>query len=50
MTFENRVVLITGGGTGIGAAAAELLVRDGAKVVITGRTERALRDTANPCE
>lgn len=46
MTFENRVVLITGGGTGIGAAAAELLVRDGAKVVITGRTERALRDTA----
>jgi NAD(P)-dependent dehydrogenase (short-subunit alcohol dehydrogenase family) len=44
--MENRVVLISGGGTGIGAAAAELLARDGAKVVITGRTEKTLRETA----
>jgi len=36
-TFENKVVLITGGTTGIGRATAVAFAREGAKVVISGR-------------
>jgi meso-butanediol dehydrogenase/(S,S)-butanediol dehydrogenase/diacetyl reductase len=35
--LENKVALITGGGTGVGAAATRLFTREGAKVVVTGR-------------
>jgi NAD(P)-dependent dehydrogenase (short-subunit alcohol dehydrogenase family) len=45
-SFENRVALVTGGGTGIGAAAALQLAQAGAKVVITGRKEATLRTSA----
>lgn len=34
MDMENKVVIITGGGRGIGAATAELCAKNGAKVVI----------------
>jgi len=44
--FDSQVALVTGGGTGIGAAAARLLAERGAKVVITGRTEGTLRTSA----
>jgi len=45
-SFDNQVVLVTGGSTGIGAAAAAEFARAGAKVVITGRTERTLETAA----
>lgn len=45
-SFNNQVVLITGGSTGIGAAAAAEFARAGATVVITGRTERTLEKAA----
>jgi meso-butanediol dehydrogenase / (S,S)-butanediol dehydrogenase / diacetyl reductase len=35
--FEGKVALITGGGSGIGAAAARRIAAEGGKVVVTGR-------------
>lgn len=41
MLLENRVAFITGAGSGIGAAGAEALAREGALVVVTDRDEAA---------
>ena len=41
---ENRVALITGGGTGIGAATAEELAGIGLKIVVVGRRTKPLQD------
>jgi 3-oxoacyl-[acyl-carrier protein] reductase len=41
-----RTVLVTGGGTGIGAACAARFARDGDTVYITGRRPDVLADTA----
>jgi meso-butanediol dehydrogenase / (S,S)-butanediol dehydrogenase / diacetyl reductase len=38
MRFTNKVALITGAGSGIGAASARLLAREGAAVGVMGRT------------
>lgn len=40
--LKNRVVLVTGAGDGIGAAAAKAYARHGATVVLLGRTVRKL--------
>jgi len=41
--LENEIVVITGGGSGMGRAAAWLAARLGAHVVVCGRTEEKLR-------
>jgi NAD(P)-dependent dehydrogenase (short-subunit alcohol dehydrogenase family) len=46
MRLEGKVALVTGGGTGIGAAAAEAFVAEGAKVCITGRRKSVLEEYA----
>jgi len=43
---NKRVALITGAGTGIGRAAARALSRDGFDVVLAGRREEPLNETA----
>jgi len=44
---DERVVVVTGGGTGIGAATARLLRADGHQVVIAGRRPGPLREIAD---
>lgn len=46
MKLEGKVVLITGGGTGIGTAIAERFVAEGAKICITGRRHSMLDKVA----
>ncbi len=44
--FENKVAIITGGGTGIGRAVVDGLVAQGGRAFITGRREDPLKETA----
>jgi 7-alpha-hydroxysteroid dehydrogenase len=41
-SLEGRSIIVTGGGTGIGAAAARLVAAEGARVTICGRTQSSL--------
>ncbi|MDG1996766.1 MAG: SDR family oxidoreductase [Emcibacteraceae bacterium] len=45
-TLEGKVAIITGGGTGIGAACADMFAAEGAHVVVTGRTLETISNVA----
>jgi citronellol/citronellal dehydrogenase len=49
-SLEGRTALVTGGGTGIGRATAELLARLGARVAVTGRREELLAEAVTAIE
>lgn len=46
LDLKGRTVLITGASKGIGYACAESFLREGAKVIITGRAEARLQEAA----
>lgn len=47
LDLAGKIVLITGGGTGIGKKMAKEFAKEKAKVVISGRTLARLKETAN---
>ena len=51
MQYKNWVVIITGGGTGVGAAAALMLAKGGAKITINySRSATEAETTAKACQ
>lgn len=47
MNFKNKVVLITGGSSGIGRASAEQFAKNGATLILVARNQTKLDQTAN---
>jgi NAD(P)-dependent dehydrogenase (short-subunit alcohol dehydrogenase family) len=50
MRLEGKRALVTGGGTGIGRATAELFAREGARVAVSGRRQAELDETVRLVE
>ncbi|XP_049311398.1 uncharacterized oxidoreductase TM_0325-like [Bactrocera dorsalis] len=50
MSLANKVVIVTGASSGIGAAAALAFAQQGSKVVLTGRNEANLKATEASCK
>lgn len=50
MTVKDKVVVITGASSGIGAATTQVLAQAGAKLVIGARREDRLAKLAEPLE
>ncbi|MGC4102455.1 SDR family oxidoreductase [Ferruginibacter sp.] len=45
--LDNKVAVITGGNSGIGFATAQEFIKEGAKVLITGKSEQLVAEAAN---
>lgn len=50
MSFENKVIIVTGASSGIGADAAIHLAKLGGKVCLVGRNEKLLNEVADEIE
>ena len=50
MKVKDKIVIITGGGRGIGFGLSAAFAKEGAKLVITGRTESTLEEAKNKLE
>ena len=50
MQLAGKVALVTGAGSGIGKAAAQLMAKEGAKVALLGRSEDELQETLTEIE
>jgi len=47
MLLENKIIVITGAGSGIGRGTAQVLHREGAHLILTDINEASLKETAN---
>ncbi len=50
MCQPNKIAIVTGAGSGIGRAVAIALFNDGWSIVLAGRREQQLIETANACD
>lgn len=50
MKLQGKIALITGGGTGIGAGMARAFASEGAQVIICGRRQQVLEQSAAACQ
>ena len=50
MNQPNKIAIVTGAGSGIGRAVAIALLNDGWSIVLAGRREKQLIETANACD
>lgn len=50
MSFANKVVLVTGASSGIGAATAILFAKERANVVLVGRNQKKLQNVLKKCD
>ncbi len=50
LKFQNKTVLVTGSGTGIGQAITKKFVENGASAIILGRRKEPLEETAKMLE
>ncbi|XP_061711701.1 uncharacterized oxidoreductase TM_0325-like [Cydia pomonella] len=49
MSFIGKVAIVTGAASGIGAATAKALAREGARVALVDKDEEKLQEVANQC-
>ncbi|CAG9791685.1 unnamed protein product [Diatraea saccharalis] len=49
MSFSDKVVIVTGASSGIGAATAIMFCREGASVALVGRNETKLKNVSQKC-